>query len=71
MILSSEFSRRRIRSVNKLIRVGREEVVVVLRVDKEKGESNFQLDFDFDFELELDFLINILAAGINLNDRLH
>ena len=33
----SELSRRRIRSVQKLIRVGRNEVVVVLRVDKEKG----------------------------------
>lgn len=37
MILLSELSRRRIRSVNKIIRVGRLEVVVVLRVDKEKG----------------------------------
>jgi len=39
MILLSELSRRRIRSVQKLIRVGRNEVVVVLRVDKEKGPS--------------------------------
>ncbi|CAB3407831.1 unnamed protein product [Caenorhabditis bovis] len=37
MILLSELSRRRIRSVNKLIRVGRSECVVVIRVDKEKG----------------------------------
>jgi translation initiation factor 2 subunit 1 len=37
MILLSELSRRRIRSINKLIRVGRREIVVVLRVDKEKG----------------------------------
>jgi len=37
MIQLSELSRRRIRSINKLIRVGRTEVVVVLRVDKEKG----------------------------------
>ena len=37
MILLSELSRRRIRSIQKLIRVGRDEVVVVLRVDKEKG----------------------------------
>ncbi|XP_006463205.1 hypothetical protein AGABI2DRAFT_207881 [Agaricus bisporus var. bisporus H97] len=37
MILLSELSRRRIRSVQKLIRIGRNEVVVVLRVDKEKG----------------------------------
>lgn len=37
MILLSELSRRRIRSINKLIRVGRNECVVVLRVDKEKG----------------------------------
>ena len=36
MILLSELSRRRIRSINKLIRVGRIEYVVVLRVDKEK-----------------------------------
>ena len=39
MILLSELSRRRIRSIQKLIRVGRNEVVVVLRVDKEKGHS--------------------------------
>mmetsp|Transcript_11940 Transcript_11940/g.24315 ORF Transcript_11940/g.24315 Transcript_11940/m.24315 type:complete len:305 (+) Transcript_11940:128-1042(+) len=37
MIMLSELSRRRIRSVNKLLRVGRQEVVAVLRVDKEKG----------------------------------
>ncbi|KAH9454642.1 hypothetical protein Pst134EA_013740 [Puccinia striiformis f. sp. tritici] len=37
MILLSELSRRRIRSIQKLIRVGRNEVVVVMRVDKEKG----------------------------------
>lgn len=37
MILLSELSRRRIRSINKLIRVGRDECVVVIRVDKEKG----------------------------------
>ena len=49
MILSSEFSRRRIRSVSKLIRVGREEVVLVLRVDKEKGNvtNNVQTIVDF------------------------
>jgi len=37
MILLSELSRRRIRSVNKLVRVGRTEPVVVIRVDKDKG----------------------------------
>ncbi|KAJ3327200.1 hypothetical protein HDU76_012241 [Blyttiomyces sp. JEL0837] len=37
MILLSELSRRRIRSIQKLIRIGKNEVVVVLRVDKEKG----------------------------------
>lgn len=46
MILLSELSRRRIRSINKLIRIGRNECVVVIRVDKEKGKlhnkySNF------------------------------
>lgn len=38
MILLSELSRRRIRSIQKLIRIDRNEVVIVLRVDKEKGE---------------------------------
>ena len=38
MILLSELSRRRIRSVQKLIREGRNEVVVVMRVDPDKGE---------------------------------
>jgi hypothetical protein len=38
MILLSELSRRRIRSINKLIRVGKNEVVMVIRVDKDKGE---------------------------------
>lgn len=37
MILLSELSRRRIRSIQKLIKVGRNEVAVVLRVDKDKG----------------------------------
>jgi len=37
MILLSELTRRRIRSVTKLIKVGRIEPVMVLRVDKEKG----------------------------------
>jgi len=37
MILLSELSRRRIRSINKLIRVGKTEIVIVLRVDKDKG----------------------------------
>lgn len=37
MILLSELSRRRIRSIPKLIRVGKNEAVMVLRVDKEKG----------------------------------
>ncbi|XP_062151297.1 eukaryotic translation initiation factor 2 subunit alpha homolog [Alnus glutinosa] len=37
MILFSELSRRRIRSVSSLIKVGRIEPVMVLRVDKDKG----------------------------------
>ncbi|CAL8100274.1 unnamed protein product [Calicophoron daubneyi] len=37
MILHSELSRRRIRSINKLVRVGRTTVVMVIRVDSEKG----------------------------------
>ncbi|EGD74441.1 eukaryotic translation initiation factor 2 subunit 1 [Salpingoeca rosetta] len=37
MILLSELSRRRIRSINKLVRVGKTEAVVVLRVDEGRG----------------------------------
>jgi translation initiation factor 2 subunit 1 len=37
IILLSELSRRRMRSINKHIRVGKKEVLQVLRVDKEKG----------------------------------
>lgn len=37
MILLSELSRRRIRSINKLLKVGKTEPVVVIRVDREKG----------------------------------
>jgi translation initiation factor 2 subunit 1 len=37
MILLSEVSRRRIRSINKLLKVGRLEVALVLRVDEAKG----------------------------------
>ncbi|KAH0472284.1 MAG: uncharacterized protein KVP18_004857 [Porospora cf. gigantea A] len=37
MILKSELSKRRFRSVNKLIKVGRVECVMVVRVDAEKG----------------------------------
>lgn len=44
MILLSELSRRRIRSINKLIRVGKTEPVVVIRVDKEKGNVLFIID---------------------------
>lgn len=42
MILLSELSRRRIRSINKLIRIGRNECVVVIRVDKEKGKCRLE-----------------------------
>lgn len=37
MILMSELSRRRIRSVNKLLRIGKDEFVMVIRADQEKG----------------------------------
>ena len=37
MILQTEIGRRRVRSVHTLFKVGRMEVVRVIRVDKEKG----------------------------------
>ena len=58
MILLSELSRRRIRSINKLIRVGRNECVVVIRVDKDKGLFVF-LSYNFDvFQVARFFLLN-------------
>lgn len=62
MILLSELSRRRIRSIQKLIRVGRNEVVVVLRVDKEKGGKN-------PWASTLDILILTKATSISPNDE--
>lgn len=59
MILLSELSRRRIRSVQKLIRVGRNEVAVVLRVDKEKGSVN----------VNSCLFINLLIGYIDLSKR--
>ena len=53
MILLSELSRRRIRSIQKLIRVGRNEVVVVLRVDKEKGTIRLSLEIAGDLARSL------------------
>lgn len=60
MILLSELSRRRIRSINKLIRVGKTEPVVVIRVDKEKGECIYfvqTIRFFRDFPIEISFAI--------------
>jgi len=37
MVMLSELSRRRIRSVNRLVRIGKKEVAQVLRVDRDKG----------------------------------
>lgn len=38
MIMSSEVSRKRIRSIHKHLRIGKQDVMQVLRVDKEKGK---------------------------------
>ena len=69
MILLSELSRRRIRSINKLIRVGRNECVVVIRVDKEKGRlssSSFQVSWPKLFVSRRPFHL-ILRAQISEN----
>lgn len=53
MILLSELSRRRIRSINKLIRIGKTEPVVVIRVDKEKGNALFGNSFGKNIHLHI------------------
>ena len=47
MIMLSELSRRRIRSINKLVRIGRNECVVVIRVDETKGNSRSGQEFSW------------------------
>jgi translation initiation factor 2 alpha subunit (eIF-2alpha) len=44
MILLSELTRRRVRSIAKLVRVGKTEVAVVIRVDKDKGATALTKD---------------------------
>ncbi|KAJ3037553.1 hypothetical protein HDV00_001598 [Rhizophlyctis rosea] len=62
MILLSKLSRRRIRSTQKLIRLGRNEVVIVLRVDKEKGMFSGYLFGMFIFDKK-DTSIYRVSAG--------
>lgn len=60
MILLSELSRRRIRSINKLIRIGRNECVVVIRVDKEKDIEVACYGYE-----GIDAVKEALRAGLN------
>ena len=62
MILLSELSRRRIRSINKLIRVGRNECVVVLRVDKEKVRVAFFFSFFFFSRRGFSMYLSVMAC---------
>ena len=71
MILLSELSRRRIRSINKLIRVGKTEPVVVIRVDKEKG-TRFEPDYNlvsiiFNYFVKLSWLCHVSVYKIELS----
>lgn len=50
MILLSELSRRRIRSISKLVRVNRTEIVMVIRVDKDKGNTLLSLLFNIPYQ---------------------
>ena len=49
MIMLSELTRRRIRSINKLVKIGRSECVAVIRVDEEKGMYFLFKMFHFNF----------------------
>ncbi|TRY55835.1 hypothetical protein DNTS_035046 [Danionella cerebrum] len=68
MILLSELSRRRIRSINKLIRIGRNECVVVIRVDKEKGTAVFDAWVSHDRSC-LDSHGHVFTGYIDLSKR--
>lgn len=70
MILLSELSRRRIRSINKLIRVGKTEPVVVIRVDKEKGNYDLSNSIDIYVTQCLQYMcINFKQGYIDLSKR--
>ena len=60
MILLSELSRRRIRSINKVVRVNRAEACVVIRVDKEKGTTHTHPTSHY-----------MLINDLSLHDRLY
>lgn len=64
MILFSELSRRRIRSVSSLIKVGRQEPAIVLRVDKFASSS---LSPSLFVSLFRSFLVRICCTVGNLN----
>ncbi|OMH81251.1 Eukaryotic translation initiation factor 2 subunit alpha, partial [Zancudomyces culisetae] len=78
MVLLSELSRRRIRSVQKLIKVGKREVVLVLRVDKDKGyidlskrrvtpEDYAKCDAKFQKSKAVHSIMKHVAARLNLD----
>merc|ERR1712137_185303 len=52
MILSSEVSRKRIRSIHKHLRIGKQDVMQVLRVDKEKGYIDLSKKYVTDEDVE-------------------
>lgn len=68
MILLSELSRRRIRSINKLIRIGKTEPVVVIRVDKEKGRTKILPFLCFSYICMFNFYLYIIGY-IDLSKR--
>ena len=64
MIMLSELSRRRIRSINKLVRIGLNECAVVIRVDEEKGEFTGRVSTRTSY-IHAGFFLGGLRGGIS------
>jgi translation initiation factor 2 subunit 1 len=72
MILLSELSRRRIRSINKLVRVGRNECVVVIRVDTDKGKTRLYKLYKLSLLKVVGFsmrFVSVAVSSIQANNR--
>ena len=80
LLLASEISRRRIRSINKLIKIGRTEIVFVIRVDIQKGYidlskrrtaegENFCMEKKWIFSRTVNSMINFASKIKNSNNE--
>ena len=59
LLLFSEISRRRVRSIAKLIKVGRKEIVSIIRVDNDKKNHTVVFSITLNKSATIDGILNI------------